>query len=381
MKSNQFRIVYTILGTFNSGGMERVLANKVNYLAKMGYEIVIVTTDQKSRSSYFQINSTVRQIDLAINYTDDIKKGIFRRLVSFLKKNKLHRKRLKEVLYEVRPDITISMFDNDASFITRIKDGSKKILEIHFSRFKRLQYGRTGIWKLIDKVQSKRDLSIVKKFDLFVVLTKEDQKYWGNLENIRIIPNANSYISQKVSDLKQKQVLAIGRLDYQKGFDNLIKIWYKIYDKYPDWKLNIYGNGPLKENLNELITSLSISHSVKICTPTKNIEDVYLKHSILAMTSRYEGLPMVLLEGQVFGLPLISYACKCGPSDIIENGYNGFLIPERDMEQFSSQLEKLMQSQVLRTKMGENSHANAKNYTEKRIMDQWIMLFNELKNP
>src|SRR5690606_38215023 len=139
---------------------------------------------------------------------------------------------------------------------TKIKDGSKKILEIHFSRYKRIQYGRVGIWKIIDKVQSKRDLRTVKKFDKFIVLTKEDQGYWGDLKNIGVIPNANSFSSKVVSDLNQKQVLAVGRLDYQKGFDDLIRIWSKVSIKFPDWKLNIYGNGPLKEEFIALISSL-----------------------------------------------------------------------------------------------------------------------------
>lgn len=360
--------------------MERVLANKVNYLVQLGYEIIIVTTDQKNRQPYFIIDSSVRQIDLSINYTEDLDKGLFQRMISFAKKNTLHKVRLKEVLYEERPDITISMFDNDASFITNIKDGSKKILEIHFSRYKRIQYGRGGIWKIIDRVQSKRDLSTVKKFDKFIVLTKEDQGYWGDLKNIGVIPNANSFSSQVVSDLNQKQVLAVGRLDYQKGFDDLIRIWSKVSKKFPDWKLNIYGKGALKKEFNDLISSLDLSGSVSICTPTKNIEEVYLNHSILAMSSRYEGLPMVLLEGQVFGLPLVSYACKCGPKDIIKDGYNGYLIPEGNIQQFSNQLMLLMQSSELRKKMGEHSFSNSKNFTEKRIMEQWILLFEELKN-
>lgn len=374
------KLVYSILGTYNSGGMERVLANKANYLAKIGYEVIIITTDQKNRKPYFDMNSSIQHIDLGINYTDDLDKGLFQRMISFFRKYKLHKKRLQKILFDLKPDISISMFDNDASFITKIKDGSKKILEIHFSRYKRIQYGRGGIWKIIDRVQSKRDLSTVKRFDKFIVLTKEDEEYWGNLKNIGVIPNANSFSCQVMSDLNQKQVLAVGRLDYQKGFDDLIKIWSKVSKKFPDWKLNIYGNGPLKEDFITLISSLNLSDSVKICTPTKNIEEVYLNHSILAMSSRYEGLPMVLLEGQVFGLPLVSYACKCGPKDIIEDGYNGFLIPESNIQQFSNQLMLLMQSRELRKMMGEHSFSNSKNFTEKRIMEQWILLFEELKN-
>jgi len=374
------KILYTILGTFNSGGMERVLANKVNYWARIGYEITIVTTDQKNRLPYFKIDSSIRQIDLNINYTDDIDKGLLFRIFSFFKKNKLHKKKLRDILLEVQPDITISMFDNDASFITDIHDGSKKILEIHFSRYKRIQYNRSGIWKIIDKLRTKRDINTVNKFDKFIVLTQEDRGYWDGVKNIGVIPNANTFESNVLSNLNHKQVLAVGRLDYQKGFDDLIKIWSIVSVKFPEWKLNIYGDGPLKEEFKALISSLDLTNSVNIYSPTKNIDQIYLNHSILAMTSRYEGLPMVLLEGQVFGIPLISYACKCGPKDIIVDGLNGYLISEGDIEQFSNQLMLLMESSELRIKMGEHSFSNSKNFAEKRIMDQWIFLFKELKN-
>ena len=372
------KLVFTILGTYNSGGMERVLANKVNYLARLGHNITIVTTDQQNRVPFFEMDSSINHIDLAINYTIDIGKNLFKRGVSYFKNHTLHKKRLNDVLFELRPDITISMFDNDASFITNIKDGSKKILEIHFSRFKLLQYARGGVWKIIDSLRSRSNLNTVQKFDRFVVLTEEDKTYWRELPNIVVIPNANSFESDIQSTLDSKQVLAIGRLDYQKGFDELIKIWAKIAEYFPDWKLNIYGHGPLKNDFQSLIDSLNVQDSVQINQPTKDIKEVFLNHSIVVMTSRYEGLPMVLLESQVMGLPMISYACKCGPRDIIQDGENGFLINEKDQVQFASKLTYLMEQNSLRKQMGLEAFENSKNFSEDIIMRRWLDLFNDV---
>lgn len=371
-------IVYTILGTFNSGGMERVLANKANFLARKGYEITIITTDQQNRKPYFELDHNIRCIDLGINYTEEQDSNIISKSVSYLFKQREHKRKLKEWLCRLKPHITVSMFDNDASFITSIEDGSKKVGEIHFSRFKRLQYGRKGIWGLVDRWRSEQDLRLAEKFDRFVVLTEEDKGYWGNLPNIEVIPNANSFESDNKATLTHKQVVAIGRYDYQKGFDELIHIWRRVQTQYPEWKLCIYGQGPLKSFLEQLIRELQLEDSVSLMPPVRDVKQVYLNSSILAMTSRYEGLPMVLLEAQVCGVPMISYMCKCGPKDIITEGENGFLIEEGDREAFAAKLMLLMEDTSLRLRMGAKAVENAKRYEREVIMEKWISLFDKL---
>ncbi len=372
------KIVYNILGTYNSGGMERVLANKANYLTELGYDITIITTDQKGRSPYFQLDPRIKNIDLGINYTDNHSKGLLQKLLSYPQKQKRHKQKLQNILLELKVDIVVSMFDNDASFMYKIKDGSKKILEIHFSRFKRLQYKQKGIWKIVNLLRSKADLKVVQKYHRFVVLTHEDKSYWGNLINIEVIPNANSFVSSKQSDLESKRVIAVGRYDYQKGFDELINIWKGVHIKHPDWSLDIFGHGPLKDELQGLIDQLGLTKTINLCATVKNIEQEYLNSSILAMTSRYEGLPMTLLEAQVCGLPLVAYACKCGPRDIIKDGINGYLIEENAQERMVEKLVYLMNDEELRKQMGEASCKLSDNFSEDQIMQQWIDLFKKV---
>lgn len=373
------KIVYSILGTFNSGGMERVLANKANYLAALGYEISIITTDQQGRGSYFELDNRIRQYDLNINYLDNTGKGLLIKLLSYPRKQKLHKIKLEELLKELKADIVISMFDNDSSFMYKLNDGSKKILEIHFSRFKRIQYGRKGILGIVDKWRNINDLRLAKQYDRFVVLTEEDKSYWGNLPNIEVIPNANSFIPSNRASLDCNRVIAVGRYDYQKGFDELIKIWKKIYDKNSDWRLDIFGDGPLKDKLENLIKDLELSDIVRLHPPVKNIEKEYLESSILAMTSRYEGLPMALLEAQVCGLPMVAYACKCGPKDIIQDGINGYLIPEGDQQLMSERLLKLMNETKLRKNMGNEAFVLSDNFSEERVMKKWLNIFENIK--
>jgi len=371
------KIVYCILGTFNSGGMERVLANKTNYLAKLGYDITIITTDQNNQKPYFSLDKSIKQIDLGINYTENNNSGLFKKILDYPKKQKLHKNRLANQLNQIKPDITVSLFDHEVGLLPKINSAGKKIVEIHFSRFKRMQYGRKGVWKLIDKFRSKKDLKTVKEYDKFVVLTEEDKDYWGELDNIVVIPNANSFPISERSKLDTNNVIAVGRYDYQKRFDDLIEIWRTVNASKPDWKLNIFGKGPEKENLQKLINDYDLRDSVFLKDPVQDIGNQYLNSSMIVMTSRYEGLPMALLEGQAAGLPLISYACKCGPRDIIREGINGFLLEEGDKNAVANRLLSLMEDESLRDRLGEKSFELSKNFSEEVVMKKWIQLFND----
>lgn len=372
------KLVYCIAGTFNPGGMERVLSNKTNYLAEHGHEIHIVTTDQRNQSGFFQFHPSIKHHDLGINYDENNGKSFINKLIKFPGKQLRHKKKLSELLIKLKPDITISMFNNDVSFIPKIKDGSKKVLEIHFSKFKKMQYQRSGLWKLADNCRTREEEKWVRNFDKFVVLTQEDKRYWGSLSNIEVIPNALSKIPETTSKLDKKNVVAIGRYNSQKGFDRLIDIWSVIHPEFPDWHLNIVGDGELKDELRMQIDELHLSENIHLTTPSKDVEQIYLNSSILALTSRYEGLPMVLLEAQSYGLPIVAYDCKCGPLDVITDGKDGFIIRDGNKTDFTVKLKQLMQSKDLREQMGKNAKAASFRFEEEKIMNKWINLFQSL---
>lgn len=372
------KILYSIAGTYNSGGMERVLANKANWLVAHGHEVIIVTTDQRGEPPYFPLDARIKCYDLAINYEENNGKSFLNKLIHYPFKQWKHKARLTALLKELRPDIVISMFCNDASFIPSIKDGSKKILEIHFSRFKRLQYGRKGLWRLADWWRYKTDAKVVSRFDKFVVLTHEDKEYWGNLRNMCVIPNARTFEVNQPATLETKKVVAVGRLNHQKGFDRLIDAWSIVDNVVSGWKLQIVGDGELRELLQHNIRELGLSNQINIGRAEKDMVSVYKDASILAMSSRYEGLPMVLLEAQAAGLPIVSFDCKCGPKDVIENGVDGFLVEDGDIEQLAQKLVVLMQDANLRKQMGSAAYAHSDRYSEERIMKQWTDLFDEV---
>ena len=370
------KIVYCIAGTYNSGGMERVLSLKANYLARHGYDVTIVTSDQRGRKMFFDFDKRIKTYDLGINYDINNGKPFADKLLHYPVKQYRHRRRLTRLLKEIRADIVVSMFNNDASFIHKIDDGSRKILEVHFSRYKRLQYGRKGLWRLADRWMAHRDANTAKHYDRFVVLTREDMGYWRGVKNIQVIPNARSFETPYKSYLDDKRVIAVGRLERQKGFDMLIGIWKSVCERVPDWHLDIIGEGPLHEDLQRQIDRRGISDSVSILEPTPNIIEYYMESSILAMTSRYEGFPMVLLETMTCGVPAVSFACKCGPADIITDGRDGFLTDEGDRNTFADRLVTLMGDADLRKRMGAEAKKTSERYSVGNIMGRWVSLFN-----
>lgn len=375
------KIIYCTHSTYNPGGMERVLLNKVTYLSALPeWEVSVVTTDQHQRPSFYPFPEKVRMTDLEINYSDDNDKGIWKKITSYLCKRKEHKRKLTALLLKEKPDIVVSLYPSESSFIPDIKDGSKKVLELHFNKFFRIQYGRKGIIGLIDRWRTRQDERIVRRFDKFVVLTNEDRGYWGGLPNIEVIPNAAIHVSKNYSEVKNKRVIAVGRLDYQKGFDRLIQAWKLVQHtgRFSDWKLDIFGQGEWREMLQQMIDKQGLQNTVKINPPTNAILNEYVHSSLLVMSSNYEGFGMVLVEAMSCGVPVISFDCKCGPKDIIQPGINGLLVPNGDIQALADAMMKVMEDEAYRKMLSLNARKVVDTYSEQAVMSQWILLFTSI---
>ncbi len=376
------KIVYCIHSLYNPGGMERVLLNKVRYFVEQkGWEIVIVTTDQHNRPTFYPLPEGVRMVDLGINYSDDNRRSPLGKIVGYLKRRRRHRRNLAALLNAERPDITVSLFPCESSFIPSLKDGSKKVLEIHYSKFFRLQYGRHGLLRLIDRLRTRSDEKLAQHFDRFVVLTREDRDYWPKMANIEVIPNAALFRPASTADLTAKHVVAVGRLDHQKGFDRMLNVWAELLQTHPDlsdWTLDIYGQGEWHDNLMLQAERLGIASSVVLHAPTKDIEKVYTSSAFLLMTSRYEGFPMVMIEAMACGLPVISYNFKTGPRDIIHPGENGYFVTDGDSSALVAAMANLMNDLPLRQRLGKNALRVRDTFSEASVMDKWTRLFEDL---
>ena len=373
------KLLFHLASTAVFGGSVRVLYNKVRWLVdRGGYEIVIVTTDQHGGQPYFDFPASVKMIDLGINYWDDYSKNPLARTWLTLRKQRMHRRKLAEVLRQERPDITFVHYPTEAWVAADIRDGSPKVMEFHTSRYFRLQETPQGLHRLVARYRSRQDRQRAKRFSTVVVLTEEDREQWG-LPGLRVIPNAAPQVNVAADPGRSRTVIAVGRLIPLKRFDQLLEAWAMLPAELRScWQLKIFGDGHLEEPLKQQALSLGIGDSVQILPSTGDIYTEYANAALLTMTSQYEGLSMVMLEALSVGLPMVSYSFKCGPRDLIDDGENGYIVPLGDVKALSAAMQKLMRDDALRDRMSRAARRKAEAFQEARIMEKWEALFHEL---
>ena len=369
------KIVYCVAELCHIGGIGRIVTDKANYLVERGYEIFLITAEQAGRPDYYPLNNRVKRFDMGVNYSEN--RTILGKLFAYPFKKRKHRQKLDSLLKSIQPDIVISTMGNEVFFLYKLKDRSKKILEIHFARGYRLMEKRSLLWYLIDIYRTWQEDRVVTKYSRFVTLTEEDKKNW-KCENIVAIPNIVNLNKKVKAPLESKQIISVGRLVFQKGFDRLIDAWALVYAQYPDWTLNIYGNGNLKSQLEQQIVRLGLQKVILIHDPVSNIEDKYVNSSGLVLSSRYEGFGLVLIEAMSCGVPIVSYSCPCGPKDIIDDGIDGFLVDEGDVSGLANAIVRLIEDDAYRKKMGEAAIHKSSNYLPDAVMNKWIQLFEQV---
>ncbi len=377
------KIVYCLQALSRAGGIERVTSLKANYWAERGDEVHIITTDQRGAEFAFSLDARVQHHDLGLDYEHDNDLGRWRRLRALRAKRRIHRQRLEALLCTIRADVVVSTFFQDAPILPSIQDGSKKILELHSSRYtKVLMYPREQrLMRLIGSMRIWYDERVARRFDRFVILTEEERAVWSRrLSNVEVIPNPLPFELGECATLEHRQVLAVGRYEYQKNFEALIRIWAHVAPQAPDWRLCIVGDGPLRGKLTRLVQELDLTDSITLAPSTRAIKGYYTSSSIYALTSHYEGLPMVLLEAQSVGLPIVAYACPSGPKDIVSDGLDGLLVPQGDERAFARALLRLCSSLDQRFEMGKIAILSSQKYSIRRIMTLWCEMLSNIIN-
>lgn len=383
--SEQIKIAYCIPSLYYPSGMERVLTLKANYFAEhFGYEIHIILTDGKNKEPYYELHPSITIHQLDINYDEMYGRPLLKRISGYWRKQHLYKQRLNECLCKIRPDITISLLRREINFISEMQDDSIKLGEIHFNKSNYREFSDNRLpcflQRMVKQHWMRQLIRQLRKMKYFIVLSHEDAAEWTELNNVTVIYNPLSFFPEQQSDGMQKQVIAVGRYVPQKGFDRLISAWSIVSKRHPDWTLSIYGDG-MRQQLQQQIDELGISSTCQLRHSVQNIVEKYCESSIFVLSSRYEGFGMVIIEAMACGIPPVSFTCPCGPRDIIDDGKDGILVENGNVEELAKKISFLIKNEEIRKEMGRMARINVDRFKIEHIALQWKTLFESvLKN-
>jgi glycosyltransferase involved in cell wall biosynthesis len=219
--------------------------------------------------------------------------------------------------------------------------------------------------------------------DAMVSLTEDDavdyrRHFADQPTRFTAIPNALSWPVDPAPAHDNRVVVTAGRLVPRKALDRLVRAFAPVARRHPDWRLKIYGDGPMRDELADLIVSLEVSAQITLEGHTDDLAGAFADANIFASSSKAEGFPMVMLEALSKGLPLVGFDCPRGPSEIIRTGHNGILVPNNDIPGLSDALERLITDDALRRAMGAQGVLDAEAFRPEHIAARWLRLFDEL---
>ena len=381
-------LLYCIPHLYNSGGMERVLTQKVNWLAAhTDYTITIVTTEPTPTGTpkcYFPLSEKVQVVELNIDFNADYTKPLLPKYCAHMRRMRAYKRALTEYIVQHGIELCISLGGKEIAFLRHLP--CRTIAEMHFAMDQRRQLieanHKSLFWSLVGEVRTRQLVQAVKPLERLVVLTEADKAAWekAGCTNVTVIPNPCSLDGQKVSikSAKSKTILAVGRLHEQKGFDLLLQAWKPIEKTYSDWSLRIVGEGPKRAELEAQIESQGLKRVV-LAGATNNVLDEYEAASIFVLSSRYEGFSLVLAEAMWCGTPCVSFDCPHGPAELLADD-RGWLVPNGDIAELTAQIAYALSHPEEALKCAQKAQSFAQTtYSEAAIMPQWVQLIESCK--
>ena len=369
------RILYVCDALAIYGGLERVLIDKANWLVQYGdCEVCLLTVNQGNHSICYPLHSDVIYYDLNIQFHQQYHFSLFKRFIKKIQLHHLFRECLKNKILELTPDIIVCARLDYIRDILWVKGVIPLIFESHSCRLASYFEGdsmlrRFHVWYL---------QLAVKKVQMVVALTKGDADEWKKLTpNVSVIPNVVHLNTGDCGDCSAKSVIYVGRFSKQKDMSSLLHIWNQVYQRYPDWHLQIFGG--YGEEQNKILSEIKrMDANIQVHHTTPDIMEKYKENSILLLTSRYEPFGLVLPESMSCGLPVVAFDCPYGPADIISDGRDGYLINNRSINDYVDTVCKLIGDKQLLCKMGQAGAHSSRQYDVNHVMPRWKTIFTKL---
>lgn len=348
-----------------SGGTENVAITIANELNKNEeYNVSFVSLTERKKETFFNIDKSIPRHILYQKESE----GLIHYIGHIIRLRRIVKKYDIDIIVDI--DGIIDMYSVPTKWLTHVKVVSWE----HFN------YYHHPTPKLRNKVRK----HFAKHLDAIITLTQQDKENYERELDLKcpVIAIHNPIEQKKPSNnynIDSKIIISVGRLTYQKGFDRLVDIADKLLHKYDDWEWHIYGEGEDRLILNKAIEEKRLVDKLKLMGNVSDIDQRYKNASIFAMTSRFEGLPMTLLEAKYYKLPIISYDIETGPRDCIIDGVNGYLVKENDEKTFVNRINELIDNPEKRKRFSARSTEDTDKFKLNRIIKQWDELFEQLK--
>ncbi len=353
------KIAFFIRTLNNSGGTERITCALANQLARENHRVSVISWVGGVKS-FFSLDKGVKIYSLFQEDNVNIYTTYLKTLFRYYKAKK-----------DIAPDyiVDVCVAQSIVSIPINLFLKSKIISWEHFN---------TNVnWNMITGPLSRKLASAFG--DKVVTLTTTDKKNYETkykARNAFVIGNPITIENPMKSLLVNKKVLTVARFTYQKGLDLLLNSWQIVTKNFPEWRLQLVGDGELKKEIVALRDSLNLEKSVEILDATKEISKYYSEASIYAMSSRFEGMPLVLIEAKSYGLPIVCFDCETGPRDIVHDGFDGYLVTPFNINEFADSLMFLMKdNQLLRT-FSKNTLLDLDRFSMSTFVNNWKQLLD-----
>lgn len=353
--------------SLKGGGAERVLCTLANRFAENGYDIYIAT--DTSQKCAYELHDAIKLINLLTIVKT--KTSLIDRVLRYIGRLR----NIRKIAKEIRPDIAISFIrkTNIEVILSFTGLGIPLICSEHTCVNRSFGVALETVRKCLYPFAS-----------VITVLTRNDLKLWSkSLQNVVYMPNPIKVTRSMgiFNNKRQKIILAAGRLDVWrlKGFDNLIRVWGLLCHDFPDWSLHIAGSGN-KESFDYLQSLVNENNckNIKLLGFRSDISDLMENSEIFVLSSRTEGLPMVLIEAMNAGCCCVSFNCTTGPSEIIRDGVSGILVQDQDVFEMTSKLRLVMTDDDYRHRLANNTLLSIDCYDTERILKRWNILFQKI---
>lgn len=377
------RLVYIYPKLTFASGTERILIDKMNFFADQeGYEVMALTYEQDNHPIVFPLSSKVIYVDLDARFYELYKYNRFVRLIKWTCYLWRLRKRFDDLMASFRPDIVIATtyYADIMSMVKSCPVPFVKLLESHIDQ-RYIHNNRQKQFNLFQRLHSwikfRTIVHMSSKFDRLVALNSDDALDWSSQLSTVVIENmVHLNPLGRISSQDTKHVIFVGRYEWQKGVMDLLDIWAKVHSVYPDWHLDMYGYGNLFENLIKKADTLHAN--IHVHASTTDIFEKYVNSTLLLVTSNFEPFGLVMPEAMSCGLPVVAFDCPSGPANIINDGVDGYLIKNRDINAFVDKVCYLINHQDIRLKMGKAAVQSSLRYSPEVVIPKWKEFFISL---